>query len=111
MASPRVVRARETERLLAADLQSCGAPDARAVAASVAGRDILGVPGLAIEVKARANLDIRSALRQAVKNAGDDLPLVVVRCNGQGLMHIDQWVTLVHWGDMKQLLREAGYLA
>jgi hypothetical protein len=111
MASPRVVRARQTERLLAADLQACGAPDARAVAASVAGRDILGVPGLAIEVKARTNLDMRAALRQAARNSDGDLPLVVVRCNGQGQLHIDDWVTLIYWGDMKQLLKEAGYLA
>jgi len=111
MASPRVVRARQTERLLAADLQACGAPDARAVAASAAGRDILGVPGVAIEVKARANLDIRAALRQAARNSDGDLPLVVVRCNGQGQLHIDDWVTLTYWGDMKQLLKEAGYLA
>jgi hypothetical protein len=111
MASPRVVRARDTERLLAADLRQSGAPDARAVGASLPGRDILGLPGVAIEVKARANLDMRAALKQAKRNAENDHPLVVVRCNGQGEAHIDEWVTLITWGDMKELLTEAGYLA
>lgn len=87
-----------------------GAPDAKAVGASLPGRDILNIPGVAIEVKARANLDMRAALRQADKNSDGDLPLVVVRCNGQGQMHIDQWVTLTTWGDTKTLLRKGGYL-
>jgi hypothetical protein len=106
----RVTRARDTERLLAADLRECGAPDAEAVGASLPGRDIRKVPGLAIEVKARKNFDPLAWLRQARKNAGNDMPLVVMRCNGQGTATIDEWVTLLRWGDMKQLLKDGGYL-
>jgi hypothetical protein len=106
----RTVRGRETERLIAQDLRANGALNASAVAASLGGRDILGVPGLAIEIKSRKSLDIQASLRQAQRNAGSDLPLVVVRFNGQGPAHIDQWGMFAYWGTCKTLLREAGYL-
>lgn len=110
MPSPRVARGRETERLIAADLQASGCPDAKAVAASVTGYDIHGWPGVAVEVKARYRLNILAALKQAKKNAGAAYPLVIARMNGQGPEKIDEWVSFMFWGDMKELFREAGYL-
>lgn len=110
MTSSRVARGRESERALAADLRDHGAPQALAVAASVGGRDILGVEGLAIEVKSVRGLDIWAALRQAAKNSDGDLALVVARGNGQGPAHLNEWVCFTRWGQMKELLRKAGYL-
>lgn len=106
----RILRGRETERLLAADLRNNGAPDAAPVPASIHGRDILGIPGLAIEVKARKGFDLLAWLRQAVSNADGDLPMVVLRCNGQGEKSVDEWPVITRWGDMKTLLKEGNYL-
>lgn len=107
----RVLRGRETQRILAADLRNNGAPDARSVEASLPGRDILNVPGLAIEVKARAEFLPKAWIKQAIRNADGDLPLVVLRCNGQGEKSVDDWPTIMRWGDVKELLREGNYLA
>lgn len=110
-AHSRALRGRETERILAEDLRLSGAPDARENAASARGRDILGVAGIAIECKARARFRPLEWIRQAVKNAKGDYPIVVLRCDGQGAAQVDDWPTIMRWADLKELLREAGYLA
>lgn len=71
---------------------------------------MLGVPGLAIEVKARRNFDPLAWIKQAVKNATCDIPLVVVRCNGQGAKSVNDWPVIMRWGDLKILLKEGNYL-
>lgn len=106
----RVLRGRATERILADDLCENGAPDARPVGASLPGRDILGVPGLAIEVKARSGFEPLAWIKQAVRNAHGDYPMVVLRCNGQGEAQINDWPVVMRWGDIKELLREGNYL-
>lgn len=107
----RIIRGRETQEILAEDLRHNGAPDAEAVPSARRGRDILKVPGLAIEVKARADFQPLKWIRQAVKNAKGDYPIVVFRCNGQGPQHVDEWPVIMRWGDFKDLLREGNYLA
>lgn len=105
----RKIRGRETERWLATYYQSRGWPDATAVAASISGRDIHNMLGLAPEVKARAGFDPLSALRQARKNANGDLAYTVMRMNGQGRESIGEFIVCMFLDDHTELLREAGY--
>jgi hypothetical protein len=53
--------------------------------------------------------DILAALRQAEKNAGNDLPFVLWRPNGYGEAQIDQWVMAFRNDVGTRLLRAAGY--
>jgi hypothetical protein len=84
MTSSRVTRGRRTQKAVAAWLRANGWPRAEAVEASVNGRDILHVPGHAIEVKARRDFRPAEWLKQARSNAGKDIPCVIVRLDGQG---------------------------
>lgn len=111
MSPSRVIRGRETERIIAKDLRASGAPDAEAIPASLRGRDIKGIPGLALEVKARGRFRPLEWIAQAVRNAEGDIPMVVLRCNGQGPASLDDWPVIMRYGDAKDLLSEANYLA
>jgi hypothetical protein len=84
MANARVRRGRKTAKIVAEYLRGIGWPKAFAVEGFTPGRDILHVPGHAIEVKARSEFDPRTWWRQAKDNAGNDRPCVIVRMNGQG---------------------------
>ncbi len=107
MASSRVQRGRQSEQLVADYLALHGFPHAERVAASLKGADVTGTPGLAVEVKSRANLDLGAWMRQAAKR--DGLPLLVVRLNGQGPAAIEDWPLVIPFGQGVQLLRDAGY--
>jgi len=48
------------------------------------GEDILNIPTLSIEVKARADFQPLAWIKQAQSNAANKLPMVIMRCNGQG---------------------------
>ena len=109
MATARTTRARETERLLAQWYREHGWPHADRVPASLPGRDITGMPGLAPEVKARSDFQPRAWVRQAVRNAGPDMPYVVMRCNGQGEADLAEWLVLRPLLDDTKLLIDAGY--
>ncbi|CAM3431009.1 hypothetical protein [Stackebrandtia soli] len=102
-------RGRETERIVADAMRSDGWPNAEPVAAFAPGRDVTGVPGVAIEVKARSTTAIGAALRQAVRNAGKDVPVVVIRLNGTGPATVDDWPCVVPFAVLRRLLRDAGY--
>lgn len=106
-----MIRGRDTERILARDLQINGAPDAEAVPSARRGRDIIHVPGLAIEVKARKGFRPLEWIAQAIRNAEDDYPIVVLRCDGQGPACIDDWPCMMRWGDFKALAKEGNYLS
>jgi len=62
--------------------------------------DIIGMPGVHVEVKRRENPDIPSALRQAAQDAeffGDGLPAVFVRGNREAwrvVMTLKDWLRL-----------------
>lgn len=109
MTQSRKRRGRESERLVADAYRADGWPYAEAVGAGSPGRDVRGVPGVATEVKARAGFDPLANLRQAVKSAGDDIPVVVLRCVGQGPTTIDDWPAFLPFGALRRLLRAAGY--
>lgn len=48
------------------------------------GEDILNIPTISIEVKARADFQPLAWIKQAADNANGKLPMVIMRCNGQG---------------------------
>jgi hypothetical protein len=93
--------------MIAADLRDDGIyPFATDAGAGRPGRDILGTPGVSIEVKARADFNPVAALRQAQLNTIDnETPIVVVRMNGQGPAHINEWVAFTTWKDMKEFIK------
>jgi hypothetical protein len=100
-------RGSATENLYAAYCRANGWPYAEAVKAQ--GRDTTGMPGLAPEVKARRKFDPLNWLRQAKRNAGNDLGYVVWRPDGMGEKSIEDWGVLLTVGDFTALLRAAGY--
>lgn len=98
-----------TQALVAQALRADGWPYAESTGAGRTGADITGTPGLAFEVKARTGFDPLGALRQARANAGGDVPVVILRMNGQGPAAVDEWLAVVDFRTLRQLLRAAGY--
>lgn len=84
-----------------------GAPFATDAGAGRPGRDVLHVPGLSVEVKARADFSPLAWLRQSALAAGDDLPIVVWRANGMGPAAISTWPVMLTLGDFTQLYEAA----
>lgn len=102
-------RGRDTELLAARYLAENGWPFAMPTGAGASGRDITGTPGLAWEVKARTAFEPMANMRQALRNAGDDLPLVLLRPNGVGEASIGIWPVFTTLTNAIWLLRRAGY--
>jgi hypothetical protein len=105
----RRARGAQTQRIVAAFLAGHGWPYATDAGAGRQGRDVLGTPGLAFEVKGRRDLDLTGWLRQAATCAGGDLPLVVHRPDGYGPARIADWPVTLRLEDAVALLRAAGY--
>ena len=62
--------------------------------------DVVGVPGLHIEVKRTERLNLYDALAQAKRDAGEDLPVVIHRKNDS------PWVAIMDFDDFMKLYRE-----
>ncbi len=78
------------------------------VAAS--GSDVLGIPHLDIEVKARAGLPISETMAQLKRRRRETgLGVGVLRMNGQGEKAIGDWVAILTFDDLIYLLKAAGY--
>jgi hypothetical protein len=107
----RSARGSEAQTWTAEYLAAHGFPGALPVGAGRPGRDVTGTPGLAVEVKAREDWDTRLNvwLAQAVKRAGDDLPLLVSRPSGYGREKLAIWPVTFRLVDAVTLLRDAGY--
>lgn len=103
----RKARGMRTQLVTALHLAANGWPHAQTAGSGRADVDILGVPGLSIEVKARRDLNPLSWIRQAAKRPG--LPLVVFRPDGAGETTVGSWPCLVRFDDLIGLLRAAGY--
>lgn len=73
------------------------------------GRDILNVP-FDCEVKARTGLDVVGTLRQIETRTAESglLGFACFRLNGQGEQAQD-YVAMLRFGDLVELLRDAGY--
>jgi hypothetical protein len=112
MATHRVSRGRISQVWVADLVAERLGFDATSNPASLPGKDILGTPGLSIEVKATGEFDMLAALRQAEANAEEgDVPMAVYRPRGYGEEKLDYWPLIIRLSDMLALLRKAGYKA
>ena len=84
-----------------------GWPHATDAGAGRGGVDILGVPGLSIEVKGRRDFSPSAWLREARTRPG--LPMVVHRPYGSGVNAVPDWPVTLRLCDLVVLLRDAGY--
>jgi hypothetical protein len=109
MANSRKARGMKTQALVAQWLAARGFPYATDAGPGRSGRDVLNTVGLAIEVKARADLALPSWLRQAAKTAGGDIPVVIHRPNGFGEASMGIWPVTMCLEDWTRLVRAAGY--
>lgn len=101
-------RAWETQRAVAAYFAANGWPFATDAGAGRPGNDILGVPGLGIEVKARRDFSPLAWVKQAGKD-GAGLPMCVHRPDGMGPATVAAWPVTMRLEDLVSLLRQAGY--
>lgn len=106
MANARVRRGRKTQDLLAEFWRKAGWKGAEAIAASLPGRDVKGMPGWAPEAKATKNISFQAALKQARANAGGDIPFVVYRPPGYGEAKIGEWVVALDLETFTQLMQQ-----
>jgi hypothetical protein len=83
MANHRKHRGYRTQKVIAEYLKQWWAY-ADTAGAGRQGEDILNIPTLSIEVKARADFQPLAWIKQAETNANGKLPMVIMRCNGQG---------------------------
>ena len=102
-------RGYRTQAVVAQYLRSNGWPFAESTGASRQGADVTGTVDLAIEVKARRAFNPLAWIRQAVAAADGRLPIVVLRCDGQGETTIDDWPAIMGLADLTTLLHAAGY--
>lgn len=105
----RKARGMKTQALLAARWVANGLfPYATDAGAGRSGNDLLNTPGLAVEIKARDDVSLTAALKQA--DAGstiDTLPIVVWRHNGQGETNIGEWTVTMRLIDFEEMWRKA----
>ena len=107
MSQHRKARGMRTQLLVADYMKAHGWPFAESTGASRQGSDVTGVPGLAVEVKARRDLAPKAWLKQAAANPG--LPFVVFRPDGVGETTVPTWPCLIRFSDLIDLLHQAGY--
>lgn len=62
--------------------------------------DVTGIPGYHIEVKRVERLDLNAAMEQSIRDAGDDIPIVVHRRDR------DYWKVTMRLDDFMQLIRK-----
>lgn len=98
-----------SQKVVADWFRESGFPFAESAGAGRSGSDIIGVPGLRVEVKARRAFSPLAWLRQTHETTGDGLPFVVFRCDGQGEANVGEWGVLLRLDTMTNLLKEAGY--
>lgn len=110
MTTPRSAKRRgmKTQTNIANYLRDHGWPYATDTGAGRQGTDILGTPDIAIEVKARRDLNPTNWIKQAETNADGRLPLVVFRSHGQG-DDASKYLALLRLSDLVELLHAAGY--
>ena len=109
MSQYRKHRGYASQRILAAYLREHGFPFAEPVGAGRSGSDITGTIGIDWEVKARAKFDPKGTMDQLAERGADDLPIAVLRLNGQGEASVGHWCAILTLADLVTLLREAGY--
>jgi hypothetical protein len=98
-----------SQRLVAEWFQANGFPYAESTGAGRPGVDVTGMPGVALEVKARRELNLTGFLKQAVSQREHGLPAAVVRPDGFGPARIGEWAAILTLADYTELLRLAGF--
>jgi hypothetical protein len=104
----RKYRGYESQKLVAEYVRPLW-PLAEPTGAGRQGKDILATPGVAIEVKARANISIPEFIKQAKANSGEELPVLILRLNGQGPASLDDWPVVITLRDWLDLMTVADY--
>ena len=103
-------RGRESEKIVADYLVRNGFHTAHTTSMAASGSDVLGIPGLDIEVKGRRDLVISETLAQLKRRRRETgLGVGVLRMNGQGEKAIGDWVAILTFDDLIYLLKAAGY--
>jgi hypothetical protein len=64
---------------------------------------VTGTPGLSIEVKARTDFNPVGWLKQAKRNAGHNLAMVVFRPNGVG-DNAEDYLAVLRFGDLMEVI-------
>lgn len=106
----RKYRGYESQTELAVYLSTRGFPYALSAGAGRPGTDITGTLGIDWEVKARKDFNPGAAMKQLKERSnGKDLPVAVLRLNGQGKASIGEWMAIVRLEDFVNLIRDAGY--
>jgi hypothetical protein len=70
------------------------------------GEDILNIPTVSIEVKARADFQPLAWIKQAATNANGKMPMVIMRCNGQG-EDVGEYLAFVKVKDIMPIIHQA----
>lgn len=100
-------RGAETQETIAHWYRQHGWPYAESAGAGRPGCDITGLPGLAVEVKARRAFNPLEWIRQARGRRG--VPYVIHRPDGLGPASVAEWPVTMRLADHTELLRQAGY--
>lgn len=104
MANHRKHRGYRTQKVIA-DYLKQWFPYADTAGAGRQGEDILNVPTISIEVKARADFQPLAWIKQAESNAAGKLPMVIMRCNGQG-EDVGEYLAFVKVKDIMPILAD-----
>lgn len=105
MANHRKHRGYRTQKVIAEYLKQWWAY-ADTAGAGRQGEDILNIPTVSIEVKARADFQPLAWIKQAEANANGKLPMVIMRCNGQG-EDVGQYLAFMRVQDLVPLIHQA----
>lgn len=97
----------ESQEAVARWFREHGFPFAASAGSGRPGIDVLNMPGLACEVKARRELRLNEWLKQADRD--DGLPFVVHRPDGMGIASVGRWPTTLRLNDATDLIRWAGF--
>jgi hypothetical protein len=105
MANHRKHRGYRTQKVIAEYLKQWWAY-ADTAGAGRQGEDILNIPTISIEVKARSDFQPLAWIKQAEANSNHKLPLVIMRCNGQG-EDVGQYLAFIRVKDLMPILHQA----
>lgn len=104
MANHRKTRGYRTQKVIADYLKQWW-PYSDTAGAGRQGEDILNIPTLSIEVKARADFQPLAWIKQSESNAAHKLPMVIMRCNGQG-EDVGQYLAFMKVKDLMPILHQ-----
>jgi hypothetical protein len=105
MANHRKHRGYRTQKVIAEYLKQWWAY-ADTAGAGRQGEDILNIPTVSIEVKARSDFQPLAWIKQAEANSNHKLPLVIMRCNGQG-EDVGEYLAFARVKDLMPIIHQA----